>query len=77
MPADAIAATNDHAGDQLPTFDVVNPHTAPRQTVDLMPPPAQVNPPTAPLPSALLAGPATMAVAGWITWRIRRRGGRI
>jgi len=34
-------------------------------------------PSTAPLPSAVLAGPMTMAFAGWITWRIRRRGGRI
>lgn len=61
------------------SFDNVGLVKVPARSVPLSDQPAaeSINPPTAPLPSALLAGPATMAVAGWITWRIRKRGGRI
>ena len=82
MYATAWAApTTAPAIDQRPpSFDeVITRHAQPASAPPLVAPshPTLQTTPTAPLPPALVAGPITMAVAGWISWRIRRRGNRI
>ncbi len=53
------------------------PTTAPSRAAAPFDPRETQEPVVAPLPPAIVVGPATLAFAAWVRYRIRRRGDRI